>query len=115
MCGEKLSVPDPFAGRPFTCTKCGMSGIVPEKADKIKFRCKSCGWRLRVPRIHAGKEGKCPHCKSTFIVPPLEPEPASGSGTITVVCPMCNEVIHAPQASRGKMIPCPKCDSYIET
>jgi uncharacterized paraquat-inducible protein A len=115
LCGEKLSVPDRFAGRPFKCTKCSVDGVVPEKHDKIKFHCKKCGQGLRVPKFYAGKEGKCPKCKSTFVVPAPKPDPASASGTVTVVCSICSAVIHTPQATKGKMIACPKCDSYIQT
>jgi len=116
LCGERLNIPDHFAGRPFKCTKCGIDGVVPEKHDRIRFHCKHCGQHLRVPKMYAGKQAKCPKCKQTLVVPPFKPpEPASGSGTITVVCPMCNEVLHPSKDSKGQMIACPKCDSYIQT
>ena len=117
LCGEKLHIPDHFAGRPFKCTKCGIDGIVPEMYDKIKFHCESCGQYLRVPRMYEGRQAKCPKCKSAVVVPPfkLKPEPDLGSETVTIVCPMCDAVLHPSKDSKGKMIPCPKCDTYIET
>ena len=115
LCGERLSVQDQFSGQSFECPKCSITGVVPEKFDKIKFHCKHCGQRIRVPKIHAGKKGKCAKCKNVFVVPPFKRDPASGSRTVTVVCSMCNEIIHAPEASKGQIIACPKCDSYVET
>jgi DNA-directed RNA polymerase subunit RPC12/RpoP len=116
LCGERLNIPDRFAGRPYKCTKCGIDGVVPEMYNKIKFHCMNCGQHLRVPKTYAGKEAKCPKCKHTLVVPPFKPpEPDPGSETVTVICPMCNEVLHPTKASKGQMMACPKCDSYIET
>lgn len=117
LCGEKLNVPDHFAGRPFKCTKCHIDGVVPEMYDKIKFHCEHCGQHLRIPKAYAGKKATCPKCKKALVVPPFKPkpDPPSASGTVTVVCPMCNEILHPSKHSKGQTISCPNCDSYIET
>jgi len=119
LCGERLHVPDHFAGRPFRCTKCHIDGVVPEMYDKIKFHCEHCGQYLRVPRKYEGKQAKCPKCKSAVVVPPFKPPPEqasdSGSDTVTIVCPMCDEVLHPSKESKGQTIACPKCNTYIET
>ncbi len=119
LCGERLHVPDHFAGRPFRCTKCHIDGVVPEMYDKIKFHCEHCGQYLRVPRKYEGKQAKCPKCKSAVVVPLFKPAPEptsdSGSDTVTIVCPMCDEVLHPSKDSKGQTIACPKCNSYIDT
>ena len=110
LCGEQISVHDEFAGKQMECTKCKSIRIVPDKTPRIKFHCESCGQRIRVAQIHAGKKGKCPNCKNLINIP-SHPE----GSTVTLVCSICNEIIHVPEGTAEEFIECPKCSSYMET
>ena len=114
LCGEKLSVQDQDSGKRVECLKCKNIAVVPDKSPKIKFYCKSCGQKIRALQIYAGKKGKCPKCKNTVVVPSLMAKLADGSGTVTIVCSMCNETTQVPAGLREEFIECPKCGSYVE-
>jgi len=114
LCGKKISVQDQDSGKIVRCPKCKYVCVVPDKSPKIKFHCKSCGQKIRVLQIHAGKKGKCPKCKNLVVVPSLMAELADGSGTVTIVCSMCNETTQVPADLREEFIECPKCGSYVE-
>ena len=114
LCGEVISVQDHLAGRQMECTKCKSIRLVPDKSPKIKFHCKSCGQSVQVAQIHAGKKGNCPKCKKLIVIPTLQAWSAEGSGTVTLVCSICNETIHVPEGSKKEFIECPKCGSYVE-
>ena len=106
LCGEKLSAPDQFSGRRIKCPKCDNTSIVPAESPRIRFECKNCGKGIRVLQIHAGKKGQCPKCKSPVVVPSVKSDSIDGSGTVTVVCAMCNERIRAPKDSKERFMEC---------
>ena len=109
LCGEEIDVQYQLSGKQIECPKCKNIRVVPDKSPKIKFHCKSCGQRIRVAQINAGKKGKCPKCKKLIVIPSHQ----EGS-TVTLVCSICNEIIHVPEGSREAFIECPKCSSYVE-
>jgi len=113
-CGQKLNVEDKHSGKRVRCPKCGEVGFVPDNSDKIEFHCESCGQSISVPKIHAGKKGKCPKCKNLVVVPSLRRGPLGDTGTFSVVCSMCEEIIQVPETSREQTIECPACGSYVE-
>ncbi len=115
LCGEKLSVQDQFSGKRIKCPKCNNTCVVPAESPRIKFDCPNCGRRIRVLQIHAGKKGQCPKCKSPLVVPSLKGDPGEDSGTVTVVCPMCNERVRAPKDSQERFVECPACGSNVES
>ena len=92
-CGQKLNVEDKHSGKRVRCPKCGEVGFVPDNSDKIEFHCDSCGQSISVPKIHAGKKGKCPKCKNLVVVPSLRRGPLGDTGTFSVVCSTCEEII----------------------
>ncbi|MHC4146398.1 MAG: hypothetical protein ACYSUD_16645, partial [Planctomycetota bacterium] len=114
LCGEKISVQDQLSGKRIKCPKCGGISVVPDKSPHIKFHCKSCGQSIRVPQIHTGKKGRCPKCKQIVVVPSFKAGMVDDSGTVTIVCPMCNETIQAPEGSKEQFMECPSCSSYME-
>ena len=115
LCGEKLSFRDQDSGKIVRCIKCKGIGVVPDKSPVIKFHCERCGQKIRALAIHAGKKGKCPKCKNLVVVPAITAGLADGSGTITIVCPMCNETTQVPSdLRREELIECPKCGSFVE-
>ena len=109
LCGEVISVQDQFSGRQIECPKCKSIRVVPDKSPKMKFHCSSCGQSIRAAQIQAGKKGICPKCKKLIDIP-SHPE----GSTVTLVCSICNEIIHVPEDSKEKFIKCPKCSSYVE-
>jgi len=115
LCGEKLSVQDQLSGKRIKCPKCSNTSVVPAESPRIKFDCPNCGRGIRVLQIHAGKKGQCPKCKSPVVVPLLKADPAEDSGTVTVVCSMCNESIRAPKDSKERFVECPACGSNVES
>ena len=114
-CGEKLSVQDQFSGKRIKCPKCNNTSVVPAESPRIRFDCHNCGKGIRVLQIHAGKKGQCPKCKSPVVVPSLKGDPGEDSGTVTVVCSMCNETIRVPKGSKERFMECPACGSNVET
>jgi len=115
LCGEKLSVQDQLSGKRITCPKCTNTSVVPAESPRIRFECQNCGKGIRVLQIHAGKKGQCPKCKSPVVVPSLKGDPDEDSGTVTVVCSMCNERVRAPKDSQERFVECPACGSNVET
>jgi len=115
LCGEKLSVQDQLSGKRITCPKCNNTSVVPAESPRIRFECENCGRGIRVLQIHAGKKGQCPKCKSPVVVPSLKGDPGEDSGTVTVVCSMCNERVRAPKDSQERFTECPACGSNVET
>ena len=59
-------------------------------------------------------KGRCPKCKNPVVIPTLKKEPDHIAETFSVVCSMCEEIIEAPESSRGQTIECPACGSYVE-
>ncbi|TKJ36460.1 MAG: hypothetical protein CEE38_11640 [Planctomycetes bacterium B3_Pla] len=114
LCGEKISVQDQLSGKRIKCPKCSGICVVPNKSPQIKFHCESCGQSIRVPQVHTGKKGRCPKCKNIVVVPSLKAGMVDGSETVTIVCPMCNETMQAPEGSKEQFIECPGCSSYME-
>lgn len=115
LCGEKISVQDRLSGKRIKCPKCNNACVVPAESPRIKFDCPNCGRGIRVLQIHGGKKGQCPKCKSPVVVPSLKAESSDGSGTVTVVCLMCNERIRSPKDSQERFVACPACGSNVET
>ena|GEM_PF-1549139 len=126
-CGQKLHVPDEHAGKRAKCPKCGSVCVIPEKSTKIRFQCESCGHGMSVPQIHAGKKGRCPKCKNVVVVPavaalaalddrstPVKQAPPAPAGMVAFRCQMCDHSMQARQSSRGNLLECPSCGSYVQ-
>jgi len=114
LCGEGIDARDELSGRQIECPKCKSIRLVPDKSVKIKFHCENCGQKVRVAQIYAGKEAKCPKCKKVVVIPAHLTGSNEDSGIVTLVCSVCNEIIHVPKSSREKFLECPRCSSYIE-
>lgn len=113
LCGEGIDARDELTGRQIKCPKCKSVRVVPDKSLKIKFHCRNCGQKVRVAQIYAGKEAKCPRCNKVIVIPPHLTGSSEDSGIVTLVCSICNEIIHAPEGTIDKFIECPKCGSYV--
>jgi DNA-directed RNA polymerase subunit RPC12/RpoP len=73
----------------------------------LEVWCRNCGHKFNIQEKHAHKNWACPKCKSLLDVP-------KAGGTVYFKCTTCRRDMEALDVSRGNLVECPGCGSFVE-